>query len=249
MWILQTALRTADDAPGALSPEGIMPTRGSASGARRRSLARSSSASSRNWVTAPSSLRSSRRGSSSPAQRRDFLDALVALGQLEREDGLPQHTDTALFLDRSKPSYIGGCSRWRTPDLSVLEIAHRRVAYWRTAERSETRPRPLRRDLPKSESPWRISESHDRAKSRRRACDCQEVSLARLSDFADIGTAQGGASGRTRACPFAPHRHRLRSSGRAARTLRHTRLSTVFRAGCRSTRAISSPLRCPRPTC
>jgi O-methyltransferase domain/Dimerisation domain len=40
---------------------------------------------------------------------RDFFDALVALGMLEREDGLYKNTPaTDLFLDRSKPSYVGG---------------------------------------------------------------------------------------------------------------------------------------------
>jgi SAM-dependent methyltransferase len=40
---------------------------------------------------------------------RDFLDALVALGLLTRENGHYANTDeTALFLDRGKPGYIGG---------------------------------------------------------------------------------------------------------------------------------------------
>jgi O-methyltransferase/methyltransferase family protein len=40
---------------------------------------------------------------------RDFFDALVALGMLERRDGRYSNTkETAHFLDRSKPDYIGG---------------------------------------------------------------------------------------------------------------------------------------------
>src|SRR6185437_362377 len=41
---------------------------------------------------------------------RDFLDALVALGMLERDaDGLYANTaETDLYLDRRKPSYVGG---------------------------------------------------------------------------------------------------------------------------------------------
>ena len=40
---------------------------------------------------------------------RDFLDALVALKMLDREDGRYSNTaDTDLFLDRGKPSYVGG---------------------------------------------------------------------------------------------------------------------------------------------
>jgi hypothetical protein len=44
-----------------------------------------------------------------PRGARDFFDALVALGVLERTDGRYHNTpETALFLDRSKPSYLGG---------------------------------------------------------------------------------------------------------------------------------------------
>jgi hypothetical protein len=40
---------------------------------------------------------------------RDFLDALVALGVLDRSQGKYRNTpEAALFLDRAKPSYIGG---------------------------------------------------------------------------------------------------------------------------------------------
>src|ERR1700730_9403006 len=40
---------------------------------------------------------------------RDFLDALVALNLLERQDGIYSNTkETDLFLDRGKPSYVGG---------------------------------------------------------------------------------------------------------------------------------------------
>ena len=39
----------------------------------------------------------------------DFLDALVALGMLDRDAGLYSNTPaTNLFLDRSKPTYVGG---------------------------------------------------------------------------------------------------------------------------------------------
>jgi O-methyltransferase domain/Dimerisation domain len=40
---------------------------------------------------------------------RDFFDALVALGMLERHDGIYHNTaETDLYLDRSKPTCIGG---------------------------------------------------------------------------------------------------------------------------------------------
>jgi O-methyltransferase domain/Dimerisation domain len=59
-----------------------------------------------------------------PRSWRDFLDALVALGMLEREDGTYRNTpETALFLDRSKPSYVGG----------MLEMANARLyPFWRS---------------------------------------------------------------------------------------------------------------------
>jgi O-methyltransferase domain/Dimerisation domain len=44
-----------------------------------------------------------------PRGARDFFDALVALGMLERKDGRYTNTPaTELFLDRAKPSYMGG---------------------------------------------------------------------------------------------------------------------------------------------
>ena len=57
-----------------------------------------------------------------PRGTRDFLDALVALGMLERQDGRYGNTpDTSLFLDRGKPSYVGG----------ILEMANGRLyQYW-----------------------------------------------------------------------------------------------------------------------
>ncbi len=44
-----------------------------------------------------------------PRSARDFLDALVSLGMLERDGDRYSNTpETDLFLDRAKPSYIGG---------------------------------------------------------------------------------------------------------------------------------------------
>jgi hypothetical protein len=57
-----------------------------------------------------------------PRSARDFLDALVALGLLERSNGHYCNTPaTDLFLDKKKPSYIGG----------VLEMVNQRLyGYW-----------------------------------------------------------------------------------------------------------------------
>ncbi len=53
---------------------------------------------------------------------RDFLDTLVALGFLQRADGHYSNTpETGVFLDRSKPSYVGG----------ILEMANARLyPFW-----------------------------------------------------------------------------------------------------------------------
>jgi hypothetical protein len=57
-----------------------------------------------------------------PRSARDFFDALVALGFLERRDGTYHNTPaTERFLDKRKPSYIGG----------LLEMAnHRLFGFW-----------------------------------------------------------------------------------------------------------------------
>jgi hypothetical protein len=47
-----------------------------------------------------------------PRSARDFLDALVALGMLEREGGVYSNTrDGNFYLDRAKPTYIGNLFR------------------------------------------------------------------------------------------------------------------------------------------
>ncbi len=53
---------------------------------------------------------------------RDFLDALVALGMLDRDgDQYSNTSETDLFLDRNKPSYLGG----------ILEMANARLyPFW-----------------------------------------------------------------------------------------------------------------------
>jgi hypothetical protein len=61
-----------------------------------------------------------------PRAARDFLDALVALGMLDRDDGAgaSRYANTPqadLFLDRNKPSYVGG----------LLEMANARLyRFW-----------------------------------------------------------------------------------------------------------------------
>ena len=72
-----------------------------------------------------------------PRSARDFLDGLVALGFLQRHDGIYSNTPaTDLFLDKKKPSYIGG----------VLEMCnHRSYGHWNTLTEG------LRTGLPQNE--------------------------------------------------------------------------------------------------
>jgi FAD/FMN-containing dehydrogenase/SAM-dependent methyltransferase len=73
-----------------------------------------------------------------PRSATDFFDALVALGMLERENGRYTNTpETALFLDRAKPLYMGG----------VLELASASLYHhWGLLTES------LRTGLPQSEA-------------------------------------------------------------------------------------------------
>src|SRR6266542_573130 len=64
-----------------------------------------------------------------PRSARDFFDALVALGMLEREGDLYRNTAaTDMFLDSNKLSYLGG----------MLEMANERL-YFFSSRRRHTR--------------------------------------------------------------------------------------------------------------
>lgn len=72
-----------------------------------------------------------------PRSARDFLDTLVALGFLERHDGIYSNTpSTDMFLDKKKPSYMGG----------ILEMCnHRSYGHWNNLTEG------LRTGLPQNE--------------------------------------------------------------------------------------------------
>ncbi len=76
----------------------------------------------------------------SPRSARDFLDALVAMGFLERKDGVYRNApDADQFLDRRKPTYVGG----------MLEMANQRLyPFWGhlTAALRTGQPQNERRD-------------------------------------------------------------------------------------------------------
>jgi len=127
---------------------------------------------------------------------RDFFDALVALGMLDRSNGIYSNTPEAdLLLDRSKPSYIGG----------LLEMANARLySCWgelteglRSGEQqNETKgsedsfqalysdPQRLREFL---QAMTGVSIGTARAIARQFPWD-------RYETFVDVGTAQGGAA-------------------------------------------------------
>lgn len=125
---------------------------------------------------------------------RDFLDTLVALGFLVREGGrYGNTTETGLFLDRAKPSYVGG----------ILEMAnHRLYPFWGNLTEA------LRTGLPQNEmkgggpglfeklyaDPARLAEflramtgiSHGANLTMARAFPWKDY-----KSFVDVGTAQG----------------------------------------------------------
>ena len=128
---------------------------------------------------------------------RDFLDALVSLGFLERDDASGNYSntpDTDTFLDKAKPSYIGG----------ILEMAnHRLYPFW--AKLTDA----LKSGLPQNESikdpdffnelyadPDRLYEFLSAMTGVSRGANLviaasPEIGWGERTTFADIGPAQG----------------------------------------------------------
>ena len=129
-----------------------------------------------------------------PRSARDFFDALVALGFLERRDGRYHNTPaTDLFLDKRKQSYIGG----------VLEMAnHRLYPFWANLTTA------LRTGLPQNEikdggsdpfvalyaDPTRLKEflqAMTGLSRRGNMAIARQVPWNQYKTAVDIGTAQG----------------------------------------------------------
>jgi hypothetical protein len=102
-----------------------------------------------------------------PRGARDFFDALVALGTLTRNGDVYANTpSTDLFLDRKKPSYVGG----------ILEMANARLyGFWGSL--TEIRRQPLRHLLRPAKAA-RIPQGHDRSEQGIGDGPCREDSLA-----------------------------------------------------------------------
>lgn len=128
-----------------------------------------------------------------PRSARDFLDALTSLGFLQRVDGIYHNSpDADYFLDKAKPSYIGG----------ILEMAnHRLFRYW--AELTTA----LRTGEPQNESkgghdpfaalyadPAKLCEFLSAMSGVSRGANMTIARMFPWKDYqtcADIGTAQG----------------------------------------------------------
>jgi O-methyltransferase domain/Dimerisation domain len=129
-----------------------------------------------------------------PRAVRDFLDTLVALGFLQREDGVYANTPaTELFLDKRKPSYIGG----------ILEMAnHRLYRFWGSLTEALRTGKPQNEAASGGQSMFAaLYADPDRLKGFLKAMTgiSHGASLAiaakfpwgKYKTFVDVGTAQG----------------------------------------------------------
>ena len=130
-----------------------------------------------------------------PRSARDFLDALVALGFLHRSNEVYSNAPEAdLFLDRRKPSYVGG----------ILEMANARLyGFWSHLTEALRTGRPqneAREDS--SASPFAalyadparlkgfLAAMSGISRGANRAIACK-VPWGNYKTYADVGTAQG----------------------------------------------------------
>ncbi|HYP26325.1 MAG TPA: methyltransferase [Blastocatellia bacterium] len=129
-----------------------------------------------------------------PRSARDFFDSLVALGMLERDGGLYSNTPEAdLFLDKAKPSYVGG----------ILDMANARLyGFWGALSEA------LRTGEPQNESKGgkglfeSVYSDPERLRIFLKAMTGLSLGAAiaiakkfpwhRYSTFIDVGAAQGG---------------------------------------------------------
>jgi hypothetical protein len=129
-----------------------------------------------------------------PRAARDFLDALVSLGFLERRDRTYHNTPaTAGFLDKAKPSYIGG----------ILDMANGRLfGFWNSLTEALRTGKPQNEAKTGSESPFEtLYADPGRLKSFLGAMTgishganreiARKFPWRNRKSFADVGTAQG----------------------------------------------------------
>jgi hypothetical protein len=128
-----------------------------------------------------------------PRSSRDFLDTLVALGFLERQDGVYSNTqETDLFLDKRKPSYIGG----------MLEMANQRLyPHWNNLTRALRTGQPQGEGCPGDETFASLYADPKRLKGFLKAMTgisrggnmaiAAKFPWAKYKTVADMGPAQG----------------------------------------------------------
>ncbi len=129
-----------------------------------------------------------------PRAAHDFLDALVALGFLTRANGIYANTpETDLFLDKRKPSYIGG----------ILEMAnHRLYPFWASLTEALRTGKPQNEAKDGGASPFEaLYADPARLKEFLKAMTgisspanqtiARQVPWAKYHSFVDVGTAQG----------------------------------------------------------
>ena len=128
-----------------------------------------------------------------PRAARDFFDALVSLGMLQRRKELYANTpETEFFLDRAKPSYIGG----------MLEMANARLyPFWGSLTQALRTGRP--QSEVKSGETFYESLYRDPARMKNFLQAMTGISLGachalakkfpwkKYKTFADVGAAQG----------------------------------------------------------
>ncbi len=129
-----------------------------------------------------------------PRAARDFFDALVALGFLAREGEVYSNSpDAELFLDRRKPSYVGG----------MLEMANSRLyPFWANLTEALRTGRPQNETRDGSGSPFEILYADpERLRTFLSAMSgisrganiaiAERLPWVQYGTFADVGTAQG----------------------------------------------------------
>jgi len=129
-----------------------------------------------------------------PRSAHDFLDALVSLNFLERRDGVYYNTpSTDLFLDKRKPSYIGG----------MLEMANNRLyPFWGNLTVALRTGEPQNEVRTGGENPFKqLYADPDRLRSFLKAMTgishganmaiAKKFPWANYKTAVDVGTAQG----------------------------------------------------------
>ena len=131
-----------------------------------------------------------------PRSARDFFDALVALGMLKRTGARYANTpETALFLDRAKPSYVGG----------MLEMANARLyRFWGSLTEGLKTGKPQNEAKTGEDFFGTLYSNPQRLEGFLKAMTGLSLGSARLiakkfpwkqyRTFADVGCAQGGVA-------------------------------------------------------